>query len=68
MVELDKARLDAAFEAYWAAEGGTFKGIEAAITAYLNAPSSEAREYDTMLATGVIPPSLQHRFNKGQET
>lgn len=26
------------------------------------APSAEAKEYDTMLATGVIPPSLQHRF------
>ena len=35
MTTLDKARLDAAFEAYWAAEGGTLKGIEAAISAYL---------------------------------
>lgn len=35
MAELDKERLDAAFEAYWAADGGTFKGIEAAIVAYL---------------------------------
>lgn len=34
--ELDKSRLEAAFEAYWAAEGGTFKGIEAAILSYLN--------------------------------
>ncbi|WP_028136143.1 hypothetical protein [Bradyrhizobium japonicum] len=34
--QLDRTRLEAAFEAYWAAEGGTFKGIEAAITAYLN--------------------------------
>lgn len=68
MAELEKDRLDAAFEAYWAAEGGTFKGIEAAIVAYLNAPSSEAKEYDTMLATGVIPPSLQLRFKKEPRT
>jgi hypothetical protein len=35
---LDKERLEVAFEAYWAAEGGTFKSIEAAIAAYLNCP------------------------------
>jgi hypothetical protein len=37
---LDKKRLDAAFDAYWDAEGGTFKGIEAAIAAYLGEPCS----------------------------
>jgi hypothetical protein len=44
MSDLDKARLDAAFEAYWAAEGGTFKGIEAAIRSYLNGDNPEREE------------------------
>lgn len=34
MSKLDKERLDCAFNAYWATEGGTFKSIEAAILAY----------------------------------
>ena len=37
MTTLDRTSLDAAFEAYWAAEGGTFKSIEAAISSYLKA-------------------------------
>ena len=28
----------------------------------LKKDAKEAKEYDSMLATGVIPPSLQHRF------
>ena len=47
MTTLDKASLDAAFEAYWGAEGGTFKGIEAAIVAYLDArPSARLSSVD----------------------
>jgi hypothetical protein len=38
MSNLNKERLDAAFEAYWASEGCTFKSIEAAIEAYLATP------------------------------
>ena len=41
MSNLDKQRLAAAFEAYWDAEGGTFKSIEAAIEAYLATPLQE---------------------------
>jgi hypothetical protein len=111
---LNKERLEVAFEAYWAAEGGTFKGIEAAIAAYLEterrkiieecakvvepkqprpcdcercdcgnhgdmaavaawdadaanaraimALCAEAKDYDAMLASGVIPESLRDRF------
>ncbi len=35
--DLNHEALDKAFEAYWQADGGTFKGIEAAISAYLAA-------------------------------
>lgn len=35
---LDKARLDAAYEAYWANSSGTYASIEAAIRAYISEP------------------------------
>lgn len=35
MSTLNQAALEKAYEAYWDAEGGTFKGIDAAIAAYL---------------------------------
>jgi hypothetical protein len=36
-VSLDKSKLDAAYEAYWANSSGTYTSIEAAILSYLNA-------------------------------
>jgi hypothetical protein len=48
--DLDKARLDAAFEAYWEAEGGTYGGIEAAIAAYLAEPAHKVMTPDEYAA------------------
>jgi hypothetical protein len=44
MTELDKDLFDAALEAYWAAEGGTHKGVEAAIRAYMGPKLQELEE------------------------
>jgi len=47
---LDKERLNAAFEAYWAADGSTFNGIEAAIVAYLGAANKPVSPSDAAIS------------------
>lgn len=52
MTLLDKSALFEANEAYWNASGGTDKGIEAAIVAYL-ARMRLTRHHETVMAENV---------------
>jgi len=50
--------------------GMTFMAVqiaEAIDAAYRLGRAAENKEYDTMLATGIIPASLQHRFHQQKE-